>query len=112
MIEGIDFEALLADKAFDIDWIRAELDSRGAMAVIPPKADRVRSIPCDFAMYKWRHLVENFFCDLKPFRRNGVNGGAKLVHPGGTKLVHLTLCGTRCWGVVPVVHRRDPRCFV
>ena len=69
MIEGIDFEALLADKAFDIDWIRAELDSRGAMAVIPPKADRVRSIPCDFAMYKWRHLVENFFCDLKQFRR-------------------------------------------
>ena len=29
-----------------------------------------------------------------------VNGGAKLVHPGGAKLVHLTLCGTRCWGVV------------
>ena len=25
--------------------------------------------------------------------------------------VHLMLCGTRCWGVVPVVHRRDPRCF-
>ena len=41
-----------------------------------------------------------------------VNGGAKLVHPGGAKLVHLTLRGTRCWGVVPVVHRRDPRCFV
>ena len=41
-----------------------------------------------------------------------VNVGAKLVHPGGAKLVHLTLCGTRCWGVVPVVHRRDPRCFV
>jgi len=20
-------------------------------------------------MYKWRHLVENFFCDLKDFRR-------------------------------------------
>ena len=40
-----------------------------------------------------------------------VNGGAKLVHPGGAKLDHLTLCGTRCWGVVPVVHRRDPRCF-
>ena len=37
-----------------------------------------------------------------------VNGGAKLVHPGGAKLDHLTLCGTRCWGVVPVVHRRGP----
>ena len=47
-----------------------------------------------------------------PVSLDGVNGGAKLVHPGGAKLVHLTLCGTRCWGVVPVVHRRDPRCFV
>ena len=45
-------------------------------------------------------------------RGEAVNGGAKLVHPGGAKLVHLMLCGTRCWGVVPVVHRRDPRCFV
>ena len=44
--------------------------------------------------------------------KHRVNGGAKLVHPGGAKLVHLMLCGTRCWGVVPVVHRRDPRCFV
>ena len=37
-------------------------------------------------------------------RAERVNGGAKLVHPGGAKLVHLMLCGTRCWGVVPVVH--------
>ena len=37
------------------------------------------------------------------FKTIAVNGGAKLVHPGGAKLVHLTLCGTRCWGVVPVV---------
>ena len=69
LITGIDFDALLADKAFDIDRIRAELDERGAMAVIPPKADRARFIPCDFAICKWRHLVENFFCNLKEFRR-------------------------------------------
>ena len=29
-----------------------------------------------------------------------------------SKTSPLNLCGTRCWGVVPVVHRRDPRCFV
>ena len=62
---------LLADKAFDVDWLRAELDSRGIVAVIPPKANRKRAIPCDFAAYKWRHLVENFFCSLKVFRRIG-----------------------------------------
>ena len=69
LIEGIEFEALLGDKAFDADWLRAELDRRGATAVIPPKSNRTGAIPCDFAMYAWRHLVENFFCKLKEFRR-------------------------------------------
>ena len=69
LITGIEFDALLADKAFDNDWLRTELDKRGAAAVIPPKADRARRIPCDFVMYRWRHLVENFFCKLKEFRR-------------------------------------------
>ena len=69
LLDGIAIEALIADKAFDNDRLRADLDARGAMAVIPPKADRARRIACDFAMYRWRHLVENFFCDLKQFRR-------------------------------------------
>ena len=37
--------------------------------MIPPKANRVTTIPGDFEMYKWRHLVENFFCKIKEFRR-------------------------------------------
>ncbi len=69
LIADIDFAALLADKAFDIDWLRAEWDKRGAQAVIPPKAHRRQPIACDFHMYRWRHLVENFFCPLKAFRR-------------------------------------------
>jgi transposase len=69
LIKGIDFAALLGDKAFDVDWLRAELNERGATAVIPPKANRSQPIPCDFHMYRWRHLVENFFCSLKAFRR-------------------------------------------
>ncbi len=40
LIEGIAFGALLGDKAFDVDWLRADLDARGAAAVIPPKANR------------------------------------------------------------------------
>ena len=31
MIEGIAFGALLGDRAFDADWLRAELDTRGAI---------------------------------------------------------------------------------
>ena len=69
ILQGLDFEALLADKAFDNNALRLNLNERGAQAVIPSKAGRKQSIPCDFEMYKWRHLIENFFCALKQFRR-------------------------------------------
>ena len=68
LIEDIDFEALIADKAFDNNAIRAELDKRDALAVIPSKADRKPLIPHDEEMYKWRHLIENYFQKLKEFR--------------------------------------------
>lgn len=69
LIEDLDFEALIGDKAFDADWLRAELDDRGALAVIPPNARRAEKILYDEAMYKWRHLVENFFQKIKESRR-------------------------------------------
>jgi transposase len=69
LITGLDFAALIADKAFDNNALRAVLDDRGATAVIPSKADRKAPIPHDTEMYKWRHLVENFFQRLKEFRR-------------------------------------------
>src|SRR3954465_4978399 len=69
LLKDLDFAALLADKAFDSDAIRADLNERGVLAVIPPKANRAADIPCDFEMYKWRPLVENFFCKIKEFRR-------------------------------------------
>jgi transposase len=69
LITDLDFEALIGDKAFDNNWLRANLAERGATAVIPSKADRAERIPHDLEMYKWRHLIENFFCSLKAFRR-------------------------------------------
>jgi transposase len=68
LIEGIVFGALLGDKAFDADWLRADLDDRGAAAVIPPKANRKAAIDFDRDMYRWRHLIENTFAKLKEFR--------------------------------------------
>jgi transposase len=69
LIEGVDFGALIADKAFDNDTLRATLNNRGAAAVIPAKADRKTPAPHDAEMYKWRHLIENFFQRIKEFRR-------------------------------------------
>ena len=68
LIGGIVFGALLGDKAFDADWLRADLADRGAAAVIPPKANRKAAIDFDRAMYRWRHLIENTFAKLKEFR--------------------------------------------
>ena len=69
LIDGLDFQALIADKAFDNNALRATLNARGALAVIPSKADRKTAIPHDAEMYKWRHLVENCFQRLKEYRR-------------------------------------------
>lgn len=68
LIEGIAFAALLGDKAFDVDWLRAELDARGAIAVIPPKANRKGRFDLDRETCRWRHLIENAFAKLKEFR--------------------------------------------
>ena len=47
----------------------APIVSPRRVAFIPSKADRKQPVPCDFNMYKWRHLAETFFYDLKRFRR-------------------------------------------
>ena len=67
LLEGLSFAALLGDKAFDNDALRAALHQRRAKAVIPPR--RKVCIDYDREMYKWRHLVENFFARIKEFRR-------------------------------------------
>ena len=69
LIDGIDFDALLGDKAFDANWIVEELDQRGAKVVISQRPKRLSPLAIDDEMYKWRHLVENFFCKLKEFKR-------------------------------------------
>lgn len=68
LIRNISFDALLADKAFDADWLLEELDERGASAVIPPKSNRKRQRNFDKEAYKWRHLIENYFAKIKEFR--------------------------------------------
>ena len=69
LIEGVAFGALIADKSFDSNAIIAELDARGAKVVIAQHPRRASPLPIDAEMYKWRHLIENFFCKLKEFKR-------------------------------------------
>ena len=69
LIEGINFGALIGDKAFDSNTIIATLNNRGAKIVISQHPRRAQPLKIDKEMYKWRHLIENFFCKLKEFKR-------------------------------------------
>ncbi len=69
LIEAVDFQGLIADKAFDANWILEELDKRGAQAVISSHPRRTEQRAFDKELYKWRHLIENFFQKLKEFKR-------------------------------------------
>jgi transposase len=69
LIDGIEFGALLADKAFDSNNIVADLNERGAKIVISQHPRRSAPLQIDSEVYKWRHLIENFFRKLKEFKR-------------------------------------------
>jgi transposase len=68
LIENITFGALLADKAFDANWIIDNLNERGAKIVISQRPQRLQPLTIDLEIYKWRHLIENFFAKLKEFK--------------------------------------------
>jgi transposase len=68
LIEGLSCEKLLADRAFDADWLRKALTGAGIEPVILPKSNRRFSAESDRETYKWRHLSENFFGKLKKYR--------------------------------------------
>lgn len=62
-------EAFLADRGYDADAIRKEIEAAGVEAVIPAKVNRRNPAPHDRAKYKWRNLIERLFNKLKNWRR-------------------------------------------
>src|SRR6478752_3460733 len=69
LLKDVEFDGLIADKAFDSDHIIADLNERGAKIVISQHPRRAQPLKLDRELYKWRHLIENFFCKLKEFKR-------------------------------------------
>ena len=61
---------VLADKAYDADWIRNMIWEQGVIDVIPSKSNRKIPKEFDKVMYRQRNKIERFFCRLKAsFRR-------------------------------------------
>lgn len=68
LLEGLEAGHILADRAFDADWLREALSDRKIAPVIPPRKNRKQPAGYDEEMYKWRHLVENFLQKIKDYR--------------------------------------------
>lgn len=62
-------KVLLADRGYDSDRIRADLDEIGATPMIPGRKNRKISIPVDDFIYALRNQVERAINKLKCSRR-------------------------------------------
>lgn len=69
IIDGLNAEALLADKGYDCDELREFVESCGMEAHIPPRSNRLEEKVYDEELYKERHKIECLFGFLKHYRR-------------------------------------------
>ena len=68
LIRDLSAGQLLADRAFDADWLRNDLQDRGITPVTPPKSNRRFPSEFDKETYQGRHLIENYFGNLRENR--------------------------------------------
>lgn len=69
LVADLEFERLIADRAYDdVDFIEIILAAQ-AEVVIPPRRNRKEKREYDPHWYKERHLVECFLNKIKHFRR-------------------------------------------
>lgn len=64
-----DPKILLADRGYDTDDIRADIELRGGTPVIPTKKNRRVQIEIDGAIYALRNRIERCFNRMKNSRR-------------------------------------------
>ncbi len=62
-------EAAGADRSYDSDAIRSDLEAQGIEPVIPPRSNRKQAIRYDKSKYRRRNMVERLISRLKQFRR-------------------------------------------
>lgn len=87
LLDSLSAQAVLADKAYDSNALRALIANIGAEAVIPSNRCRKVAIPHDIAIYKHRNRIERCFNKLKHFRRFATRYDRRTIHFTG--FVHL-----------------------
>ena len=93
LLEGQTGDAVLADKAYDSNALRAIIAEIGAEAVIPSNRTRKITIPHNAIAYKQRNHVERCFNRLKHFRRFATRYERRTVHFTG----FLCLAAAMIW---------------
>ena len=69
LTSGYNSEYVIADTSYDSMAFIESITQRGAVPVIPPRANRRDSRTYDVHLYKERHLVECFINKIKQYRR-------------------------------------------
>lgn len=69
LVEKARGKYFIADRGYDSRAVAEAVEAKGMTVVIPTQADRTQRRKIDWHVYKERHLVENFFCRLKHYRR-------------------------------------------
>lgn len=83
MLDGLTADAVLADKAYDSNALRATIEAIGAEVVIPSNRTRKIIIPHDPITYKHRNRIERCFNKLKHFRRFATRYERRATHFAG-----------------------------
>ncbi len=69
LLDGYEVGAVLADKGYDAGWLVDQIEAAGAIAVIPPKKNRLEQRSYDANLYADRNKIERLFNRLKHYRR-------------------------------------------
>lgn len=69
LIKSTKAEKVVADKAYDADWLLHYLDSEDIEAVIPSKRSRRKQREVDYKIYKQRNVIERTVNRLKQYRK-------------------------------------------
>ncbi len=59
----------MADRAYDTNAVRRQIEDQGAVPNIPPKRTRRWKSCFSPVLYRGRNAIERMFCRLKDFRR-------------------------------------------
>jgi len=93
MLEGVESKAVIADRAYDSNAIRAAVKAARMKVVIPSTRSRKKPIRHDKILYRERNRIERCFNKLKHFRRLATRYDRRAVH----FLAFICLAASMLW---------------